>query len=102
MMLREKSADTIELSVNLSQIKKLYIALFRQLHRVRADFDDLDEDDMLLTLQTYLQRQAAKAGVDGTIHEEWERFLGMSDGPSYERRTGDSAGTGAADNPEDP
>lgn len=87
MLLKQKNGETIELNVSLSQLKKIYIALFRQLHGASAaDFDALDEDDMLLTLQTYLQRIAGEQGVDGTIHSEWEAFLGNHDAPSCEER----------------
>jgi hypothetical protein len=79
MLLRERDPGSIELQVSLSQLKKLYVSLFRRLHDggAAAMLDDMDEDDMLLTLQTYLQRRAAQAGVDATIHSEWEKFLGI-------------------------
>jgi hypothetical protein len=87
MRLRELEPDQIELTVSLSQAKKLYLALFRQLHKKGASaFEDFDEDDMLLTLQTYLQRRAREAGVDGTIHAQWDAFLGVVDAPSCEER----------------
>ena len=87
MLLTERTPDRIDLAVSLSQLKKLYVALFRQLHAAGADaFDALDEDDMLLTLQTYLQRRARQAGVDGTIHSQWEAFLEMSAAPSCDAR----------------
>lgn len=90
MLLIEKDAEHVDLRLNLSQLKKLYVALFRQLHDPRGfDMDDLDEDDMLLTLQGYLQRRAAQQGVDGTIHSEWEAFLGIADAPSCEQRFAD-------------
>ncbi len=87
MLLREKAPDQIELTLSLSQLKKLYVALFKQLHSAgMAALDDIDEDDMLLTLQTYIQRRASQAGVDGTIHSDWERFLGIIDAPSCDAR----------------
>ena len=87
MLLKQKNDETIELNVSLSQLKKIYVALFRQLHGTSAaDFDALDEDDMLLTLQTYLQRTAGEQGVDGTIHSQWEALLGIDDAPSCEDR----------------
>ncbi len=88
MHLRERAANEIEVRLTLSQIKKLYVALFRRLHDggAAAMLDEVDEDDMLLTLQSYLQRRAAQAGVDGTIHSEWERFLGIEDAPSCAAR----------------
>ncbi|MFO0837028.1 MAG: hypothetical protein U1D55_00755 [Phycisphaerae bacterium] len=90
MRLQERGSDEIQLSASLSQIKKLYLALFRQLHASSLrDFDALDEDDMLLTLQSYLQRRAAQAGVDCTNHAAWDAFLGNDDAPGCERRLAD-------------
>lgn len=87
MVLREKEPNLIDLGVSLSQLKKLYVALFRQLHAGGAlNIDELDEDDMLLTLQTYLQRRARGAGVDCTNHALWEAFLDIKDAPSCEQR----------------
>jgi hypothetical protein len=87
VLLKSKDGETIELSLSLSQLKKVYIALFRQLHDTHlSGIDDLDEDDMLLTIQTYLQRRAAEAGVDGTVHADWEAFLGLHGAPSCAQR----------------
>lgn len=87
MRLVERSPEAIELTLGLAQVKKLYVALFRQLHAGGPNaIDEFDEDDMLLTLQSYLQRRAREAGVDSTIHSDWERFLGIMDGPSCEQR----------------
>jgi len=92
MLLKERDGESVELLVSMSQLKKLYIALFRQLHDGGVDaFDALDEDDMLLTLQTYLQRRAREAGVDGTNHAEWDAFIGM-DGGSCKARAAKSPG----------
>lgn len=89
MFLREQSEDQVDLRVSLSQLKKIYLGLFRQLHQsTPANFDEFDEDDMLSTLQNYLQRRAAAAGIDGTDHAKWDAFLGVVDAPSCgERRT---------------
>jgi hypothetical protein len=86
MLLQERDGETIDLSVSLSQLKKIYVALFRQLHASRRAFDELDEDDMLMTLQTYLQRRAAQALVDATDHAQWDAFLGIADAPSCAAR----------------
>ena len=87
MLLKQKDDETIELNVSLSQLKKIHVALFPQLHEAStSDFDALDEDDMLLTLQTYRQRKAGEQGVDGTSHSEWEAVLGNSDALSCEER----------------
>jgi len=77
--IRDRDEDYVELSCSLDSIKKIYWALFRQLRSqaVSREFDDFDDDDLLLTLQVYLQRKAREAGVDATLHSEWERFLGV-------------------------
>ena len=90
MYLRGKSGESIELGLSLSQLKKIYIALFNRLHDSRfSAIDELDEDDMLLTIQTYLQREARQAGVDCTDHSAWEAFLGIQDAPTCEQRFAD-------------
>ncbi len=87
MLLKQTANDAIELRVSLSQLKKIYRALFRQLHQAGADgFDALDEDDMLLTLQTYLQGKAREAGIDATHHAEWDAFLEVRDAPGCSDR----------------
>lgn len=87
MYLRSKDDDVIELGLSLEQLKKIYIALFNRLHDSRfSAIDELDEDDMLLTIQTCLQRAARKAGVDCTDHSAWEQFLGIQDAPSCAQR----------------
>lgn len=79
MFLVERNSDTIELTITVQQAKQLYLALFQRLRNAGpAGFDDFDEDDLLLDLQTYLQRKAREAGVDSTIHAEWEAFLGSN------------------------
>ncbi|MCG3127456.1 MAG: hypothetical protein CHACPFDD_02316 [Phycisphaerae bacterium] len=88
MLLKERPDGRVELTVSLSQLKNTYVAMFRQLHAGGMSVDALDEDDMLLTLQTFLQRKAAAAGVDATIHAEWEAFLGVRGAPSCEQRFG--------------
>jgi hypothetical protein len=77
-MYLKETAEGLELGLSLSQAKKVYVALFRALH-AGGRIDDLDEDDMLLTLQTYLQRRARLAGVDATDHSAWDAFLGIVD-----------------------
>ena len=53
MLLREQERDRIQLDLSLSQLKKIYVALFHRLHNARggmsaAAFEEFDEDDMLL------------------------------------------------------
>lgn len=87
MLLRQRDAQSVDLTLSLSQLKNVYLALFRQLHAGgAAAFDAMDEDDMLLTLQTYLQKRATEAGVDVTNHSAWDAFLGVTDAPSCEVR----------------
>ncbi len=78
MELRESSAGQIELRLSPEQLKRLYVALFCKLQTGGCTaFDEL-EDDLLLQMQSYLQRYAAAQGVDCTAHEQWERFLGIT------------------------
>jgi len=87
MFLREKEDGRIELNCSLAQAKQLYLGLFHRLHAGGIEaFDLLDEDDMLLTLQGFLQRKARQAGVDATDHAQWDAFLGVRDAPSCEQR----------------
>jgi hypothetical protein len=87
MMLREHETDAVELRVTLSQLKTIYLGLFRQLHEGGIDaMEALDEGDMLQTIQSYLQCRAREAGVDGTNHAEWDAFLGVKDSPSCAAR----------------
>lgn len=87
MLLRERDEARTELTCTLSQVKKIYLALFRQLHAADlADFDALDEDDMLLTLQSFLQARARAEGVDVTNHSEWDAWLGVTNAPSCAQR----------------
>ncbi len=87
MLLKHLDSDRIDLTVSLSQLKKLYLALFRQLHAGGPGaFEEFDEDDMLLTLQQYLQRRAREEGVDIADHSAWDTFLGVKEAPSCEAR----------------
>lgn len=82
MLLREREDGMVDLVVSLSQLKTIYGSLFRQLHGSSAEaIEALDEDDMLLTLQSYLQKRARQDGVDATQHAEWAEFLGFENGP---------------------
>lgn len=93
MYLKEREQGDVELHVTLGQLKRLYTALFCRLQTGGcSSFDDLDKDDMLLTIQNHLQRQAADQGVDCTVHEDWEAFLGITHPPTCPRRTSGAAG----------
>jgi hypothetical protein len=86
MFLREIPGQPIELGMSLEQLKKIYLALFHRLHSDFSAIDELDADDMLLTIQTFLQRKAREAGVDCTNHADWEAFLGVRAAPSCAER----------------
>ncbi|MGE3181056.1 MAG: hypothetical protein AB7N71_05445 [Phycisphaerae bacterium] len=86
-MITELKKDSVRLDVSLDQVKKIYVALFKQLHASQSgSLADFDDDDLLLDLQMFLQKKARQENVDGTIHSEWERFLGMQEMPSCEER----------------
>lgn len=83
MHIQERKPNTIDLTLSLAQAKQIYWALFKQLRTGgAAAFDDFDDDDLLSTLQTFLQHKAREAGVDCTIHAEWERFLKQRTAPT--------------------
>lgn len=87
MFMREKDDGRIELNLSLKQAKRVYQALFQRLRAAEPrEFDELDEDDMLMTLQTFLQRKAREAGVDATDHSQWDAFLGVITAPSCAAR----------------
>lgn len=88
MELRERQGGEAALSLSLDQVKRIYTALFCKLQTGGCgSFDDLENDDMLLTLQKYLQKQAASEGVDCTDHAAWERFLGIRHPQSCPRKS---------------
>ena len=73
MEIQEKDGR-VELSCSLDEVKEVYRALFQALRS--SGGDAFDDSDILLDLQLFLQRKAREAGVDATVHENWERFLG--------------------------
>lgn len=79
MHLRHKDSDLVELNVSLEQLKRIYTALYCRLQTGGCrSFVDFDDDDLLLTIQSYLQKEAAVEGVDCTDHAEWEAFVGIT------------------------
>ncbi len=87
MQLIQRGNNDVQLNVSLDQMKQIYVALFCRLQTGGCDaFELLDQDDMLLTLQSYLQQRAAEQGIDCTVHEEWEQFLGITHPRSCPRR----------------
>ena len=79
-----KGQDSFIVTCSLTDLKRLYRALFAQL---RADPEaDLDETDFLMYLQLALQQEAQIAGVDVSNHSDWDRFLGEAQPRSCEER----------------
>ncbi len=73
MKIREEGGQ-LAIRCNLDEVKELYRALF---HALRSHGpEEFDDQDILLTLQLFLQRKAGEQGVDVSIHQDWERFLG--------------------------
>lgn len=70
----QKIDDDISLRCSIEELKEIYRALFQALRSSQQD--KFDESDLLMDLQLFLQRMAREDGVDATIHEEWEKFLG--------------------------
>ncbi len=87
MEIRATGGGRVDLSLSLEQAKRVYTALFCRLQTGGCtSFSELDQDDLLLALQTFLQREAAAQGIDATDHGEWERFLGITHPVSCPRR----------------
>jgi hypothetical protein len=68
------SQEAFTLECSLTDLKRLYRALFAQL---KAGGTLNDEGDLAMTLQTFLQRQAHDLGVDVTRHSAWEDWLAL-------------------------
>lgn len=87
MRLQALDGGRIELDVSLDQLKRIYTALFCRLQTGGcSSFDDLDKDDLLLTVQQYLHQEATRQGVDCADHAAWEQFLGITHPRSCPRR----------------
>jgi hypothetical protein len=86
MTLTEKDRNRVELDLSLAQAKRVYVALFCRIQTGGCTALEEMDDDLLLELQTYLQRRAAEQGVDCTIHADWEAFLGITHPQSCPRR----------------
>lgn len=60
----------------MEDLKWIYRALFATL---RPDPSaSMDESDLLIDIQTVLQQEAVRVGVDISDHSQWERFLGAA------------------------
>jgi hypothetical protein len=86
MEIQEKNGR-VELSCSLDEVKEVYRGLFQTLRS--SGGDAFDESDLLLDLQLFLQRKAREAGVDATVHVNWDRFLGYERPVPCEERYAD-------------
>lgn len=87
MDVRKGQHGTIELSLSLDQLKRIYVALFCRLQTGGCNaYEDLDRDDLLSQLQSTLQQRATAEGVDCTDHAAWEAFLRITHPRSCPRR----------------
>ena len=87
MTSRVRNSNTFGLTLTLDQLKRVYVALFCRLQTGGCTaFADIDQDDLLLDIQTQLQHAAAEQGVDCTDHAAWEAFLGITHPASCPRR----------------
>ncbi|MFQ5693412.1 MAG: hypothetical protein ACE5IM_10260 [Nitrospinota bacterium] len=92
MEIREEGGR-VELACTLDEVKEIYRALFQVLRSQAGDA--FDDGDLLMELQLFLQRKAREAGVDATVHVDWERFLGYDRPvPCEERYAGYLEGRG--------
>lgn len=91
MAVQQNAQGLAELTLSLEQAKRVYTALFCRIQTGGCtSFADLDQDDLLLELQSYLQKRAAEQGVDCTDHAAWEAFLGITHPASCPKRTDDA------------
>ena len=90
MQVRGSERGQIELTVSLEQLKRIYTSLFCQLQTGGCkSFEEL-EDDLLLDIQRFLQKEAAAQGVDCTNHDAWEEFVGIRHADTCPRKPEDA------------
>lgn len=98
MALHPIGGDEFQLTVSLEQLKRIYTALYCRVQTGGCNaFADVDQDDLLLTLQTQLHKQAAAQGVDCLARDEWETFLGITHPASCPRKHSDRAAAAPED-----
>ena len=88
MEIQEKDVG-IQLMCSIEEVKEIYRALFQTLRSSQQEL--FDESGVLMELQHFLQSKAREAGVDATIHMDWERFLGYERPVPCEQRYADYA-----------
>lgn len=65
------------LGLSLEELKILHRALWNDLKARGAMGIDEEASDLLHELQTILQAEAVRAGIDIGIHAEWAAFAGL-------------------------
>lgn len=63
--------------LKLEELKTLHRALWNDLKRNGTLGVDEEASDLLHDLQTVLQREAQREGVDISIHSEWAAWAGL-------------------------
>jgi hypothetical protein len=75
------------LGMSLGEMKILYRSLWNDLKRTRTLGIDEEASDLLHDLQTVLQKEATRLGVDVGLHSAWAEFVGLDSSCSI--RSGD-------------
>ena len=69
----------------LSELKLIYNILHEN---IQTHFNLMDSE-LLSDLQTYLQQQAQKEGIDVTLHQQWKDWLDGQPNYNFEEHPGD-------------
>ena len=79
MQFHGKEGDYL-VGLSLEELKLLHRSLWNDL-KVRGQLGiDEEASDLLHDLQTLLQKEAHRLGVDLSLHSEWVEFAGLDQG----------------------
>lgn len=76
MQFHGKEGDYL-LGLSLEEMKIVYRCVWNDLKRRGVLGIDEEASDFLHDLQTVLQREADRLGVDVSLHSEWAGFVGL-------------------------
>jgi hypothetical protein len=73
--------------LSLGELQIVYRAMWNDL-KSRSGFDDEQATDLLFEVQTLLQREATRLGVNVGNHSEWAAWVGLEESCSIKKRPG--------------
>lgn len=76
MQFHGKEGDYL-LGLSLEEMKIVYRCVWNDLKRRKVLGIDEEASDFLHDLQTVLQKEAYRLGVDVSLHSEWAEFVGL-------------------------